>query len=307
MFLSLLVLPLCACATGMKMTAGELRDLKPDEGLVLGSVRIRGGEDLLGRTGWKLVAEQAGGGPDYSIDADRDGDEEVFLTKMPAGNYHFFKLVGTGFSSAEKEIEIGFDVRAGKTAYVGRLGIEFPSGLITIMTPIGMRVEDAKQDCVDRAVKEYAVPLPDVVTGLMTVRSGEAPPLPPDDPPPASSFSVEFVPAGTEHYPPTEAKDVARFKNILHWPGQPDEVMGEVQSTTRPYVRVGELRFGQAWYYHSNIKELVDTHVPRVGGDAVLVYHAYQTSVAQVHLQSGHPEDVYFESIVLEVIRYTDR
>jgi len=52
---------------------------------------------------------------------------------------------------------------------VGRLVIEFPSALITLGTPIGVRVEDARQDCVDRAVKEYAVPLSDVVTGLMTV------------------------------------------------------------------------------------------------------------------------------------------
>jgi hypothetical protein len=142
---------------------------------------------------------------------------------------------------------------------------------------------------------------------MLASSTGAAPPPPPDNPLPASSFSVEFVPVGTEHYPPTDAKDVVRFKNVLHWPGQPDEVLGDVQPTTRPYVRVGELRFGQSWYYHSNIKELVDTHVPRVGGDAVLVYHANQTSVARVHIQSGTPEEVYFQSIVLEVIRYTDR
>jgi hypothetical protein len=171
MLLSLLLMPLCACATEMKMTAEELRDLKPDEGLVLGSVRIQGGKDILGRKGWELVAEKAGGGPDYSIDASRDGDEVVFLTKMPAGSYHFFKLVETGFSSAEAEMEARFDVQAGKTVYVGGLVIEFPPGLITLGTPFGMQVADARQACVDRAVKEYAMTLPDVVTGLMTVRS----------------------------------------------------------------------------------------------------------------------------------------
>ncbi len=130
--------------------------------------------------------------------------------------------------------------------------------------------------------------------------------LPPERPLPASSFEVEFVPAGPEVYPPTDTKDVVRFKNVLSWPGKPDLVRGD-QQPTRPYVRVGELRFGEGWYYSSNIKDLVDTHVPRVGGDAVLVYHAQQTSVAQVRGAGGDPEDVYFQSIVLDVIRYTDR
>lgn len=130
--------------------------------------------------------------------------------------------------------------------------------------------------------------------------------LPPKNPLPASSFSVEFVPAGPEGYPPTDTKDVVRFKNVLHWPGEPDVVKGTAEPT-RPYVRLGELRFGENWYYSSNIKELVDTHVPRVGGNAVLVYHANQTGVAQARLDGGKPEDVYFQSIVLEVIRYTDR
>jgi hypothetical protein len=170
MLLSLLLIPLCACATEMKMTGEELRDLKQDEGLVLGSVRIQGGKDILGRTGWELVAEQAGGGPDYSIDASRGGDEVIFLTKMPAGSYHFFKLVQTGFSSFEAEMEVGFDVQAGRTVYLGRLVIEFPPGLLMLGTPFRMQVEDARQACVDGAVKEYAVALPDFVTDLMTVR-----------------------------------------------------------------------------------------------------------------------------------------
>lgn len=130
-------------------------------------------------------------------------------------------------------------------------------------------------------------------------------PLPPQAAAPASSFAVEFVPARSEPYPPTDAKNVVRFKNLLHWPGKPDLVRGDAQPT-RPYVRVGELRFGESWYHASNIKEIVDTHVPRVGGDAVLVYHAYQRSVAQVQGEGGKPEDVYYQSIVLEVIRYTD-
>jgi hypothetical protein len=144
-----------------------------------------------------------------------------------------------------------------------------------------------------------------LAVGCASATEAPALPLPPVSPRASSSFSAEFVPAGTERYSPTDTKDVVRFKNLLHWPGKPDLARGDAQPT-RPYVRVGELRFGEGWYHSSNIQELVDTHVPRVGGDAVLVYHAYQRSVAQVQGEGGSPEDVYFQSIVLEVIRYTD-
>lgn len=131
--------------------------------------------------------------------------------------------------------------------------------------------------------------------------------IPPDRPQPVSSFSVEFLPTGAERYPPTDVKEVWRFKMILHWPGQPDLIPRD-EKPARPYVKIGELRFGENWYYDSNIMELANTHVPRVGGDAVLVYHAYQTASAMMKSpDSGKFKDVYYQSMVLEVIRYTDR
>ena len=171
--IALVAIVMCACATEMKMTAPDLRDLGPDEGLVLGSVRIQGGKDLLGRTGWELQAEKAGGGlfswaPVYALHASRDGDEEAFLTRMPAGSYHFFKLAQHGFSTFEAQMDVRFDVQAGKTVYVGRLVIEFPPGLITVGRRLHPRVEDAGQASVDRAVQEYGVEPSNVVTDLMT-------------------------------------------------------------------------------------------------------------------------------------------
>jgi|ERR1700690_176947 hypothetical protein len=134
--------------------------------------------------------------------------------------------------------------------------------------------------------------------------------IPPDRPQPVSSFSVEFIPAGTERYTPTDVKEVWPLKThkiILHYPGLPDLIRRD-EKPARPYVEIGELRFGENWYYEGNIMELVNTHVPRVGGDAVLVYHAYQTAAANMKSpDSGKFQNVYYQSIVLEVIRYIDR
>ena len=101
--------------------------------------------------------------------------------------------------------------------------------------------------------------------------------------------------------------EVRRFKNVLHWRGEPDQIRGD-EAPTRPYVIIGELKFKENWYDSSNITELVNTHVPRVGGDAVLTYHAYQKAVALVKNPDGAASrNVYYQSIVLEIIRYTDR
>lgn len=139
---------------------------------------------------------------------------------------------------------------------------------------------------------------------------GSAPPYP-HEPPPLSFYSVEFVPADTKRYPPTHTKDVKRYRNVSHY-SKNSEVLSEVltdEKTTRPYVRVGELRFGLNWYYSSNIKELIDTHVPRVGGDAVLVYHAYDGGAAALVRDetTGKMKNVFYQSIMVEVIRYTDK
>lgn len=135
---------------------------------------------------------------------------------------------------------------------------------------------------------------------------GSAPPYP-HEPPPLSFYSVEFVPADTKRYPATRAKDVKRYRNVVHYSGK-SEIRTD-EKPTRPYVRVGELRFGLNWYYSSNIKELIDTHVPRIGGDAVLVYNAYDGGAAALVKDdaTGKMKNVFYQSIVVEVIRYTDK
>ena len=49
------------CATSMQMSTEDLNRLTPTEGIVVGSVQIKGGKDILGRTGWTLLAQRLRG------------------------------------------------------------------------------------------------------------------------------------------------------------------------------------------------------------------------------------------------------
>jgi len=131
--------------------------------------------------------------------------------------------------------------------------------------------------------------------------------LPPVHPQPITSFDVKFVPVNNERYSPTNVTDVKRYKNILRSPGLKDLIRGD-ENPIRPYKIIGKMYLGENWYYSKNIKELIDKHVPLVGGDAVLTYEAMQTKSAIVKdSETGQFVNAYYQSITLEVIRYTER
>lgn len=169
-YVSLLVaLLVSGCATTMQMSPEELKGLQPNEGVVLGSVQIRGGKDLLGRTKWTLAAKRTdNSGTEYSIVAHREGEEEFFVTRMAAGIYRIYKLYQEGFSTFNVSTNVQFRVEPGKTKYLGRLVIEFPPGFITVNTPIKIAVEDAKDKALDSSAQRAGISVKDVATDLMT-------------------------------------------------------------------------------------------------------------------------------------------
>lgn len=164
---------LFGCATTGEMDQPELRSPTPNDGVVIGSVWIRGGKDLLGRTRWELAVDRAErksfGGSDYSIQAHRDGAEEVFAITMPAGRYRIPELRQPGFSTFRRSTDFHFEVRPGKTTYIGRLLIEFPQETISVFTPIKMTIEDARDGNVAEAQAKYRRQFQDVSTQLMVV------------------------------------------------------------------------------------------------------------------------------------------
>lgn len=174
---SILVLVLLAsgCASSMQMSPEDLNRLTPTEGIVVGSVQVKGGEDILGRTGWTLQAQRIKGplsslvpaGFEYSLNASRGGAEEVFVAKMEAGDYRFSKLSQHGFSTFTADTNVNFRVQAAMNVYVGRLIVEFPPGMLVVGSRFRTLVEDARETTLDIARQKSGLSLGDVTTDLM--------------------------------------------------------------------------------------------------------------------------------------------
>ncbi len=79
-FTFFLLLLFSGCATSMKMVSADLQNLEPNEGIIIGSIMIKEGKDLLSRNKWELGASNIKTGSsllfDYSIEA-KSGEDEV--------------------------------------------------------------------------------------------------------------------------------------------------------------------------------------------------------------------------------------
>jgi hypothetical protein len=84
-------------------------------------------------------------------------EENVFVTKMPAGPYHIRTLEPLGYKEATVLLGIRFTVAAGRTTYIGRLTFEIPEKLpLAKGIPKGfaslqhtMRIEDAQEATIE--------------------------------------------------------------------------------------------------------------------------------------------------------------
>lgn len=166
----LFILLLSGCATSMKMTPVELNNLAPNEGVIVGSLIVKGGKDLIGRTKWELSTENLSDSSTfskiYSITANRDEGEKIFASKMPAGDYSFSDLTQP-FSTFRIKTYLPFTVQPNKTVYIGRIIIEFPPGFINISTGVDIKVEDAREDIMDSVSNQYGISLNNVETELV--------------------------------------------------------------------------------------------------------------------------------------------
>ena len=167
----LFIFVITGCATPMKMSSVEFNNLASNEGIVIGSFNVTGGDDLLGRSDFELIAKNDNDSTfitskKYSIAAKRDKGEEVFASKLPAGNYTFYSLVQPGFSSLEAKTNFCFIVKSGKPVYIGRLLVKFSPGYLNIYSKIYYKVEDGKDDIVEKAKDLYGINLNDITSSL---------------------------------------------------------------------------------------------------------------------------------------------
>ena len=148
----------------METPVKELSQIDQDNGVVVGSILIRGRgkKHIFGRKqrwvldvkGYKNPKSKA-----YSIEVFGE-EEKVFVTEMPAGEYYFRKL---RFGNAHAALNQGFTVHRGKTVYLGRLLIEYHErGL-----GFSLKIENAKEKTLAAAEKTYGSLVRNAVTDLM--------------------------------------------------------------------------------------------------------------------------------------------
>ena len=197
-FLSfLIVLSGCSGTTRpVRATPSELRQLPTGEGVVIGSVAIRAGskgdnttsvlyglkgeqwavaiaktsdlETVRGRMALHAMESYAAG----QLKA-VEGEEQSFVMPLPAGEYLFWSMsrsMLTGTMSAP--LRIPFRVSSGKTKYIGRLVVEMPAKVNTVLgipTGVGYKVmvEDARDETINALGKEYGALFVNVERDLM--------------------------------------------------------------------------------------------------------------------------------------------
>lgn len=187
------LLLLSGCVPSLQMPIETFSKIEKNEGVIIGSIQMKGGEDLLGRKSWELSAKTfeteeeckyikkrsayralfikpTCPSSEYSIEVIRDGKESHFVAKLPAGEYHFVCLRGLGFSSFLRRTDVHFTVQPNKTVYIGRLLMEFPPETITKLSDIRQTVENDKDLTIKSMEKTYEKLVRNAITNLMVIK-----------------------------------------------------------------------------------------------------------------------------------------
>jgi hypothetical protein len=234
-----------SCATPSKVTPESLKSLAPNEGIAIGSLIVRGGTHLFAPSAWELIAKNdndSGMFPiEYSVVANRNGEEEIFALKMPAGDYTFFVLSQPFF---KLKIKLFFTVQPNVPVYIGRIVIQFPPGLVNIYTNILYKVDDAKDDITEKVKSLYDVSL--TKTDLSIAGSGGTRPT--TDVPGTATESVLQA-------------DITRLlfaeESKLHKECEHDVLKADAYKATEPSVIVIEMEISPALAKSLRAKDLM--------------------------------------------------
>ncbi len=171
----------------MKMPVQEISQIEQTEGIIVGSVLIKVAKArevddsrwsfLRGKRtedseypAFSILAEKYDDPTkEYIIHAEPD-QEVVFVTKMPAGDYHFHRI-SKPIRSLSVRTDIPFTVHAGKKVYIGRLVIVLPARLSSTSRII-LKVRDAKESTIASAREIYGNLAANVVKDLMWEKTG---------------------------------------------------------------------------------------------------------------------------------------
>jgi hypothetical protein len=173
---------LSGCAS-MVSSKEELQNVGEDEGIVFGSFVINVEKGEGNETGWAFLKGQKASDATYAVIISEIGlnplkpnyviratpeKEEIFIKKLPAGDYQIQKIQKEGFSSLELNLRANFRVTPKQTTYIGKFTVQFPDR-ITIGSPVRMNVGDAQQATTEQLKNEHERSLSQVVKALMVI------------------------------------------------------------------------------------------------------------------------------------------
>ncbi|MGH8611541.1 MAG: hypothetical protein ACREYF_05730 [Gammaproteobacteria bacterium] len=177
------------CAAPMVSTKEELQSLSENEGVVIGSILFiaeKGVENesawafLRGRRSddveWIVSFGELGLNPfatTYAISA-KPGKEEVFIKKLPPGNYNIQRASPAGFfglsSNQYVSLAIYFRVAPRQTSYIGKLVVNLPDRIMA-GSPVRVAISDSQEGTVEKLRSEHSSILGNTVKDLATVRT----------------------------------------------------------------------------------------------------------------------------------------
>lgn len=177
------------CASSMVSTKEELQSLSENEGVVIGSILFiaeKGVENesawafLRGRKAdeveWTVSFGELGLNPfatTYTISA-RPGKEEVFIKKLPPGNYNIQRASPAGFlglsSNQYVRLTIYFKVEPRQTSYIGKLVLNLPDRIM-FGSPVRVAISDSQEETVEKLGSEHSSILGNTIKDLATLRT----------------------------------------------------------------------------------------------------------------------------------------
>jgi hypothetical protein len=162
----------------------ELQDVGANEGIVFGSfvINVEKGEE--NESGWAFLKGQKASDATYAVIISESGfnplspnyvikaspeKEEIFIKKLPAGDYQIKKIQKEGFTNLELNLRVNFRVTPKQTTYIGKFTVQFPDR-IRMGSPVRMNVADTQQATTEQLKSEHERSLLDVVKAPMVIQ-----------------------------------------------------------------------------------------------------------------------------------------